>query len=237
MLLYLDSLQSRNNCFKLDDVISGYWQLVSFSCTNNMYNVNDRNNKIYLNENGVDLTATLTNGYYDVADLQSHVSSVLNAAISGTMSISINNSTNKLTFDNSLNFYFTFGTNTLNSARILLGMNEEDGSNALSHTSDMPVDINTQKNILINISDNNDRNVVGLSHFSTSFAINGTGAFSEMWRYVNSDNFDQFVKFRNTKRIQIRIHDLNNNDIDLNSNYVIILKKCSKPPDCKTPTK
>ena len=58
MKLYLHSSKASNNIFTLDQTINGSWKLLHFSATNNLFNVNDTNNKIYFND-GTDKTATL----------------------------------------------------------------------------------------------------------------------------------------------------------------------------------
>ena len=133
MKLYLDSSKSKNNRFTLDQAINGNWELISFVCTNNLFNVNAYNNKVYFNENGTDRIATLTSGNYYITDLKTELASAINHVASATFSVTIDNNTNKYSITNSssVNFYFTFGSNTTNSARKLLGMNAVDGSNAI----------------------------------------------------------------------------------------------------------
>ena len=226
MLLYLDSRDATNNRFKLDDKIKGIWKLISFTSTNNIYNVTDNNNKIYINENGSDLTATLTNGYYDSNDLKTNLSTALNNVCTGTVVVTFDENTNKFTITDTLNYYFTFGTNTTNSARKLIGFNQSDGTNGTSQTSDIAIDVCPHKNVFINIKENDDRNVIGTSYFNSSLIINGCQQFGETMRYENNNEyFSQYVKFRNTKTIELEFHDINNNSIDLNSDYSMILKK------------
>lgn len=225
--LYLDSRQASNDVFSLTERISGTWKLLSFACTNNIYNVTDNNNKIYFNENGVDLVATLTNGYYELNDMQTNVTTALNASAAGTITSTLDTNQNKMTVTDTLNFYFTFGSNTMNSARKLLGFSEVDGVNALSQTSDIVVDLNTDKNIFVSVDENSDRNVEGVNFFRTSLVICGKTSFGETMRYVNVDNFDQEIKVRNTKKLTFSFHDLNNNVVELNSDYSIIFEKCN----------
>ena len=225
MLLYLNSEKADNNVFKLDEAIVGKYKLQSFSFTNNMYNVNDTNNKIYINENGDNLTATLTNGYYDINDLKTHLSTVLNSTMSGTVTITLNSNTNKYTIANTLNYYFTFGSNTLNSARKLIGFNAVDGTNATSHTSDVVVDLNPCREFFINIVENDYKNIYGQNYFNSSLFINGIAGFGETMRYINDDNFNQYITLKNTKSMCVEFHDLNENEIDLNSDYSIVLQK------------
>ena len=152
-LLILDSNKISNNAFKLDKWIEGRYKLVSFICTNNIYNVTDNNNKIYWREEVTDITTTLTNGYYDENDFISHVSTQMNNdAPSGTLSVSLDNNTRKLTITDTQSFRFKFGTNTSNSARFLLGFNEQDSSSIeTTQTSDNVINLNTCKNIFIRI--------------------------------------------------------------------------------------
>ena len=211
----------------LDEAIRGKYQLLSFSFTNNLYNVNENNNKIYLNENGIDLVATLEEGFNDMNDLKTNISTALNAVCDGVITLSYDSTTNKFTISNDTHsFYFTWGTNTTNSARILLGFDQTDGTNATSHISDNPADLNTYKNIFIDISDNNKKNVQGVNYFNASFILNASSSFGEIFRYINDDNFDQYAYFKNTKNLEVSCHDDNGNTITLNSNYCMILKKC-----------
>ena len=223
--LVLDSSNARNSVHYLPEPVRGQYKFVSFCFTNNIFNVNDSNNKIYLNENGSDLIGTLTNGSYDANELKTHLSTVLNSTMLGTVSIALDSNTNKFTITNSLNYYFTFGSNTTNSARKLLGFNESDGTNASSQTSDVPIDINTYKNLYINITENDHKNIYGENYFHTSLVVNGLGNFGESVRYIDRDNFNQCVNLKNTKSLKITIHDLQYNNIELNSEYSIIFEK------------
>ena len=228
-LLYLNSNNATSNVFNLDESIAGKYKLVSFTFTNNIYNVNDNNNKVYIYKSGTNFDPTLTNGYYDINDLSTELQTQINDVGPDLGMVVVPDvKTNKLTFtQSSYNFYFTFGTNTSNSARKLLGFNAVDGSNATTHTSDTPVDLNPYKNIFININENDDRNIVGTNYFNTSLIINGNADFGETFRYKPNENFDQYIKFsKSVKSIQLRFHDSNNENINLNSEYEIILQKC-----------
>lgn len=226
-ILVLHSNNARNDIHYLDDAIVGKYKLLSFSFTNNIFNVTDYNNKVYINENGTDITITLDNGYYDTTDFVSHLSTKLNASCVGSVTVAINNNTNKLTITNTLDFYFTFGTNTTNSARKLMGFNESDGLiYSLSKTSDVPIDLNTCKNVFVNIVENDNKNVQGVGYFNTSLVIHGIGNFGELVRYIDKDNFDQYIDLKNTKSLKITTHDIDENNIDLNSDYIIIFNKC-----------
>ena len=225
MKLYLNSNNSSNNTYTLDKSIDGKWKLISFAFTNNIYNVNDTNNKIYFNENGTDLVATLTNGYNDTSDLTSNISTSMNNVSSGTITVTFDDKTRKFTITDTLPIFFTFGTNTTNSARKLLGYNASDGTSSATSTSDNAIDLNPYKEIFVNIEENDDRDIMGVNYFNTSLVICGCGANGEMMRYNYRDFTHQYMKFKRTKKLTVRIHDLNNNDINLNSEYSIMLEK------------
>ena len=225
-LLILHSDKSNNHKFTLDKRIQGLYQLRSFVATNNIYNVNDNNNKVYVNENGENATITLTNGYYDSTDLKTHLSDKLNQTLSGTVSVTFDDNLYKFTITNTNAFRFMFGTNTTNSARKLLGFNQTDGlPSVLTQTSDVPIDLNPYKNIFITITEDDNRNVEGIDFFNCSLIVNGLFDFGAILRYVDVDNFVQTLKFKNTKNLKVLFHDASNNVIDLNSEYQIILQK------------
>lgn len=225
-ILFLDSKKASNNKFKLDESISGIYKLLSFTFTNNIFNINDTNNKVYWNENSIDKISTLTNGFYEATDLNSHISTILNQDGSGTITSSFNDINSKFTITNTLNMYFTFGSNTTNSASKLLGFNDTDGSASTSITSDNCIDLNTYKNIWIDLTQNNNRNINGIDYFNTSLFITGLGNYGEIMRYIKNDYFDQYIKLQNTKLLELSFHDNNHKDIELNSDYEIILQKC-----------
>ena len=226
MKLYLNSSDSSNNKYTLDEAIEGKWKLISFVFTNNIYNVTDNNNKIYVNENGIDYVVTLTNGYYTSSDLESELSSQLNSTLTGTVVVAFDDKTNKYTITNTITFYFKFGTNSNNSARKLIGCNGVDGTTATTQTSDNSIDLNPYKEIFINIEQNDDRNIFGVNYFNSSLYICGCGSNGELIRYKYNEHPTQYVKFKRTKKLEIRLHDSNNNDIELNSEYSMIIEKC-----------
>ena len=228
-ILVLHSDKSNSNVYTLDKRIKGAYQFKSFVATNNIYNVNDTNNKIYFDEDfGLSTyqrTATLTNGYFDANDLKSNIASAMDSVASGTITVTYDDNTNKYTINNTSLFYFTFSSNTSNSARKLLGFNASDGTDSLSHTSDIAIDLNPCKNIFVTIMEDDNRYVEGIQFFNCSLVINGVSGFGEIVRYIDVDNFVQTVKFKDTKKLTLLFHDANNNSIDLNSEYQIILQK------------
>lgn len=222
LLLFGDN----SNIWKLDKTIGGKYKLISFIFTNNIFNVNDTNNQVYFTDSTTSRVGTLTNGYYDFTDIQSNLQTAMNDASTDTFTVSGDTKTNKLTITSASNFRFTFGTNTTNTSRKLLGFTATDGSNNTTQTSNICVDLNPYKQIFINVIQNDNRDIDGINYFNTSLIINGIGNFGDIVRYVPNDNFDQYVQFnRGTKQLEIKIHDSNNNNVNLNSEYSILFQK------------
>ena len=222
-VLLIDSNKLSNNKLAFDSPVeAGRYKLLSFCLTNNIFNISDNNNKVYFTENSVPLTSTLTNGYYNPSDFRSHLQTKLDATASGTITCSLDDKTNKLTISNDThNFNFTFATNTTNSARKLLGFNATDGTGASSQTSDNPIDLNSNKCFFVDITENDDKNINGTDYFNTSLMIQTSGDFGETSRYIANDYFAQYIKIRKNKNLNFSFTDINNNAIDLNSEWVM----------------
>ena len=224
--LYLHSTNSTNNVFNLDKKINGTWKLLSFNMTNNLYNVDNTNNKIYIDEGGTDREITLANGFYDINSLKTELTTALNNICTGTFTITINSNTRTYIFTSTANFGFAFGSNTSNTGRKLIGMSETDDTQTTSHSSDIPIDLNRHKNIFIRINEEDNNDVFSVSYFNTSLAINGNGTFGDSYTFVSDDNYNQYIRFKqNTKKISLNFHDMNNNTIELNSDYGILFEK------------
>ena len=108
----------------------------------------------------------------------------------------------------------------------MLGFNESDGVASTSQTSDICIDLNTYKQIFINIAENNDKNIQGSGYFDTTFAIENLQNFGEIMNYNKQYGYEQYVKFHNNKTLDIIFHDIDKNIININSDYIIILQKC-----------
>ena len=223
--LYLHSVNSTNNTFDLDKKICGSWKLLSFNMTNNLYNVDNTNNKIYIDEGGTDRVITLTNGFYDINSLKTELTTEINNICTGTFTITIDTNTRKYTFSSTGNFGFSFGSNIENSARKLIGMNASDDSQTTSHSSDIPIDLNKHKNLFIRIREDENNDVFSVSYFNTSLAINGNGSFGDLYTFTSDDNYNQLVRFKHTKKLKLSFHDVDNNIVALNSDYAILFEK------------
>ena len=212
-----------NGCVLLDDKIKGDYRLIQFTMTNCMYNINELNNQIYINEFGVgDHIIEIDEGYYYPDDLVNWLTT--NTIFTTTF----NQITRKFTFDiGGSTFKFTFGSNTLNSANKLLGFDEEDQNTYLtSHTSTNCIDMNPNKMLFIRILEDHKRQLQGNKYFTSSFFITGNTEFGDVLNYNQTEkNFDQICQFTDIKNIRWKIHNEKNEELTLDTDFILILEK------------
>lgn len=229
MFRIISSENKLGNLITLDESLSGIYKLILFTTTNNLYNITDNNNKIYVKINLVLKTATLTNGSYDSTDLKSHMETILTALeASTTFTITLDSNTNKYTFTSIGNHHsFEFADNTTNSARKLLGFDEENtlGASFIT-TSTNGIQLSPNKIIYMRLREEDNQLVQGQNHFLASFFLYDNSSFGDVFRYENDKNYIQSVKFNRNKNLTSRFYDENWNDIDLNgSDWTLILQR------------
>lgn len=202
-------LESKNrssgsiNSFKIslpEITTNGTYLFTSFSMTNNLYNVvSGENNKIYINHSvDGDQVLTLTPGNYTENDLIVEIKTQLDSISAVVYTVTYSDTTGKLTISpDSGNIYFTFGTNTTDSARVLMGFNESDGIAAASQISDNPIDIKLHDYIVLKIIQDGYQYVTlnGGTEASVIIPIDGNIAFGGAIHYTNNLNYAQYFKF------------------------------------------
>lgn len=221
---------------KIDETLNGKYELVLFSVTNSLYNVNESNNKIYLTYISGPPAAyeiTLTNGNYTGPELIVHLSSLLTSTIVGSVwDNSFDSITGKFTFTQTAGgpdaFFFTFGDNTSNSARKLLGFEEQNSSSSSTVISTNVIDLSPLSLFFCRI-DEGSNSVTGLNHFnSTFFLYDKTSEFGSTLRYVPTEGVRQLVKFNNERSITVKFYDFNYNEINFNGiKWIMLLKHLS----------
>ena len=108
-------------------------ELESVEIPNTMYVFNSTNNVITFSEGGGDLTATITPGTYSISNLETEIKTRMDTAGSDTYTVSIDETTKKLTV--SSNGIFSLLFSEPNNPYKELGFTEEDTAIAASHTS------------------------------------------------------------------------------------------------------
>ena len=227
-----DLSQGNSNQGRLEVTVpvKGTYLLLEFSVNDRLFNVNSNNNKVYLRINSTtNYTKTLTPGYYSLAQLASELSTQLNTISGQTFTVTSDSKTGKMTVsimgDNEFNF--TFNTNKLNSARIILGFSQVDTNNGSVQTSDNSADLTPCKTIFCRIG--HDPNVVSNNHLYTSLLLSGDSQFGGVFRYKLSESYPQMICFNtSTKSVGYHFHDDKNETIDFNGcEWMMLLQKIS----------
>lgn len=231
--IFILSSEDRNNGtvsngnVKISNSIDGEYKLAEFIMPNHIYNVSDKNNKIFFQESATPFTATLTNGSYNiVSDFTAEVKSAMEVVSALTYTVTYNTLTNKLTFVPSAGtFGFLFLTNTTNTSRFLLGKNKIDDIEAGSITSDIQIDLNPNKIIYFKLFSKN--NITTSSGVETTFFISIDSFFTEVFR-KNFTDYNILFNFNKAINFEYTMQDSKGNELtqlDASSNWNIILKK------------
>ena len=188
MIIIIQSTNTIGNITTLDETIKGKYKLSLFTSNNNFYNVNDFNNKVYVNVNSTDYTITLTNGFYTPSTFISYLGNALTTATGETFTITKNDTTRKFTTTCSVSFQYTFATNTQNSASQLIGVNA-DTTSSTSYTSSNTWDLSPIKLIFCNIHQDKNK-IFNTNMISSSCVISTDSEFG---------NHNSINGFRNTE--------------------------------------
>lgn len=139
--------------------------LVRARMPNSFYNITSSNNTIVFNEGIGDLTATLTPGAYTTSTLKTEIETRMNAAGTQAYTWTYNGTTLLGTFSAAGAFILKWASSTAYS---VLGFTASNTLSATSHTSTSVVQLNTPRDILIDIKE-----------FSTTLITsdNGSGNF------------------------------------------------------------
>lgn len=202
-------------------ISEGRYKVLQTCFYNGIYNINSYNNKIYwTTTSDGSLTSTLTPGYYTSTTLTSHLSTVLSADGTPTITTSYSDETGKFNFSASAgNISFTFSTNTSNSARYLLGFDEENTSESSSITSTNPADISYTRYIGIDI-DEFSSNYNDVNNRARTYLYPINSSFSNV-QYTNlQESYENILTLPNpTRKLNIKLYDdsgrpLSNNNLD-----------------------
>ena len=206
---------------------NAYYELVEFAMSNSLYNVNAYNNNLPFSENSVDKSTTLTQSTYTASELATEIQTQMDASGNNTYTVTFDDKSGKFTIARATgvdSFGFTYGTNTSNTSRYLLGFDASDQTEGTTQTSDNVIDITPYKIIYFYFINN--ANIAGNSKFSASFSISGNGGFLEPIRYNKNEKYSQTVKFNSETAIEFRIVDKNNKIIDFHgASWEMILKR------------
>lgn len=207
----------------LNDDISGQYRLYSFTFCNNLYNVNDTNNKLILaNTSDVIISnTTLTNGDYDGDNFATLITNAIT-----DLTATYDDATGKFTMTYTSDFKLLFA-NYSNTCHKLLGFDNIDytsDSNTLDSAN--VAQLLPFKHLYIDISENDNKPIKSQSHYFYSFLLyDSNSTFGSMFRYVCDDmERQQKINIKSSKRLKIKILDENNNVYNI-SDWIMLLEK------------
>ena len=221
----IQSKNSNNNSnYELFDTLSGNYVLETFQVTNNFYNIYSWNKKIYIFVNGNNYEVDMIEGHFTFSQLPSMIQTVLNDATGESFIVNGNSNTRKLTFTNSNGFYFTFGTNTSNSGKNIIGISGNTTSN-ITYTSDICCDLNTIKSFFCEIREDNSK-IFNTNTLTASFIITINEPFGNIIQYPKySGDSKVLLHFNDVRKLNIKFYTIDNKPLYINDEWFIILKK------------
>ncbi len=168
-------------------------------------------------------TFTLTNGSYTrsqlATELQTQLATSGNWVVNPVVSIDLK--TLRYTIDETgggTNFQMMFGTNTTDSARILLGFSEADTSAATSAVSDQASDTSPIKYVFMTIKQSNSDLFESKNYFTSTFSIyDSQSSFGENLRYVRKfGELKQVLDCRNIRNFKYKFIDESCDEVAVN---------------------
>ena len=224
-MIIVKSNNTTGNITRLDEEINGKYMLKLFTTNNHLYNVNDNNNEVYITR-GSPYTINLTNGYYTPTEFKDHLQTQLTSGTGTSFTITKNDNTKKFTTTCASSFSYTFATNTSNSARKLLGLNETDTTSATSLTHTNTWDLTPTKLIFCHIHEDQHK-IFNTNNMTASFVISTDVEFGNVIKYPkNSKDIVPIFNFKNTRQLNIDFINIENKSIDLNGQeWMMILEK------------
>lgn len=223
------TLQSGNyNFINAGTIGPGTYELLSYQMANQIYNVDTTNQNIWFDEGGADLTAVIPAGNYTAATLATAMKIVMDIPSASTFTITHSADTGKYTFTRAAGtFRFKYLTNTTDVATIITGFSALDGVLAIAQVSDNPIDLDTHKNILIDITQDASQNITLLSGFEASFTVPiQDSSFGSSLNYEKAEAYAQNVLFStNLNSLDIALFDGSGVALTNVANWKLLLRR------------
>lgn len=211
-----------------NEVLDGVYMLKSIMLPITYHNINSSNNVVYFTDTGGAHTATLTSGHYSsVTTLCTTLAAAMTTAGAGTVTCTEDSLTGLITVTSTVNFTFTFATNTLNSASLILGFIGDSAVAATSQVASRMPQLNSTSSYNFSLSSTAGafRTLRGESY---TFCIPALSSTPSSAYYEPSSHFPITFRINSTTELGIKIFDdqyhiLNN----MSSNFFIVLQKIS----------
>jgi len=208
---------------------SAVYELLSYHSVNQVYTVEvGVNDRVYFDEGAGLLTATLDAGSYTSASLLVEVVAKMNALSGSNYNSSVEDvDTGKYDFIIAAGtFQFLFFTNTVASARRLIGMDAFDDVLAGNHVSDNPVDLKLHSNILLTVPQEGNKHVTLLDGSEFSLMLPLDGSFGEEIHHRKQLHYQQLISFT-TNLSSIDVEQFTEDGVALANtpDYVLVLRR------------
>jgi hypothetical protein len=224
------------NSISIPNNVDAYIQLNSFKFTNAFYNVNSNNNIFYYslsnNINSIQ-SVVIAVGQYNITNLVSS----LNSALNGSIVLTYNNTTFKITFTSST---YTFIIRTgANNCLDLLGLSSSETSQSSSVTSDKLINLSGCQLLYIQLANiklnSNTCKTSSLINVLEAVTVDNLIGSSESYynttntRYKISDNYLNLIEVMITDEKANLVH-FNSTDWYLNLSIIYSYKFEFRPP-------
>lgn len=175
------------------------WEVIDYSSINQVYNVEvGVNDTVYWNEPGA-LTVVIPPGNYTLTTLIATLNPLMDAASGSTFTFVVGAETGVLTVSIAVStFQWTFGTNTLQSANSLLGLNSVDTVLAASQVGDFLPDLGLHTHLLVRVSGDGNQHATRLNGQEYSAIIPFNENFGDPMRARKLINYQQILFFANS---------------------------------------
>ena len=207
----------------LNDDISGEYRLHSFAFYNNLYNVNDNNNKLIIADTNDEIISntTLTNGDYNGNQLADLIDDSIT-----DLTVIYDDNTGIFTLMYTSDFKILFA-NYANTCHKLLGFEKDDKTSSANELmSENVAQLLPYKNLYVEIAENDNKPFKSQSHYFYSFVLfDKSSTFGSMFKYMCEDKqIQQRINIKSTKKLKIKILDDSNNVCNV-SDWIMILEK------------
>lgn len=207
-------------------VFSGRYTLKGIFIPVTFFNVNSTNNLVYFKDFVGEHVAVIPPGYYSPLPFMAAVGVAMTLVGYGgasTFTITRDPVTLYLTTASSASlFAFTFGTNTANSANMLLGYPQQDTAETSFHTGTQMVNVSQTRSF--NISINNYASTMNLNGNGYSFVIPIQVVTPAISYYEPPVNFEQSITIDYpTQTLNIAVYDDNHKLLQCVSDWYMIV--------------
>ena len=221
-----DGGTSEHGWITLDDWCNGEYDLIHVSFMNHIYNINAYNYQLPFSINGVAFVIELSQGFYNRTDLLDALNT--NAvAVANDLSFTYNDTTAKITIN-----YAGVGSLVLDweaelyTIHDIIGWDKITVAAGASNVAPRTINLVPYPLIFFEIKQDTSRVYRGKGQFVASGYIRDVNesTFGGLYMFENESNIKQRIKLaKQTRRIEWRFFDKDNNDIDFNGSNINII--------------